>query len=261
MLSLRAAILGRDLTEVKLIVNNGLGDDAQRKRNHALYLAACVQSLEIAEFLVYSGADVNNRDLKDECILYVAIDAEQPDLELVRFLVDNGADVNLQGGLWGSALQAAAARQNLEIVEFLVDNGADVNLKGELQQTALHHAVGGSTEIVEILLNKNACPDARNDAGITPFDMAIEAKQRDIILLLLSRMKPPPSLSTKRWRTALCSKPTSCYRYTFGEYLTVKEIQTPDVILGSAEIQDIFSGGGGYYGSAWPPESPEKRTQ
>ena len=42
-------------------------------------------------------------------------------------LIESGADVNLQGGRYGSALQAALFRGDSVIVQLLLDNGADAD--------------------------------------------------------------------------------------------------------------------------------------
>jgi ankyrin repeat protein len=58
---------------------------------------------------------------------------------LVQVLLDSGAHVNAQGqgGIYGSALQAAAAYGNTEVVQLLLDKGADVNAQGGRYGSAL----------------------------------------------------------------------------------------------------------------------------
>lgn len=50
---------------------------------------------------------------------------------MVSRLLDSGADVNVQGGRYGTALQAASAGGDIDIVRLLLDSGADVNAWGE----------------------------------------------------------------------------------------------------------------------------------
>jgi len=47
-----------------------------------------------------------------------------------RNLLDKGADVNTQGGLYGSALQAASSGGHKGVVQMLLAKGADVNAQG-----------------------------------------------------------------------------------------------------------------------------------
>ena len=80
----------------------------------------------------------------------------------MEFLLERGADVNAQGGLYGNALQAAAAGGHLSIVEFLLERGADVNVQGGYYGSALGAAAaGGDVEIVDILLKRGADVNAQ----------------------------------------------------------------------------------------------------
>ena len=74
----------------------------------------------------------------------------------VRSLLASGADVNAHGGMYGSALQAAAAGGHTEIAQLLVDQDADVNAQGGMYGSALQAAaVGGKTEIAQVLVDKD----------------------------------------------------------------------------------------------------------
>ncbi|RYC61565.1 hypothetical protein CHU98_g4647 [Xylaria longipes] len=153
----------------------------------------------------------------------------------VKPLVDNrananqqGTNVNQQGRFHGNAFQAAIVYQDLKIVEFLVDKGADGCLEDPVQNTVLHFAVRRSlAEIVEFLLRRKARPDAKNDTGTTPFDLAIEAKKEKFIRLLLPEMKPPPSLSANCWRNALRLEHAGPLMFTFKDYLYIEGTDMP----------------------------------
>jgi len=70
----------------------------------------------------------------------------------VDTLLARGADVNAQGGIYGTALQAASERGHCEVVHTLLARGADVNAQGGLYGTALQAASErGHCEVVEML--------------------------------------------------------------------------------------------------------------
>ncbi|KAF8518085.1 ankyrin repeat-containing domain protein [Gautieria morchelliformis] len=72
---------------------------------------------------------------------------------IVHLLLENGADVNLQGGPFGSALQAASSYGHINIVRTLLDNGADVTAKGGLYGSALLAALTeDNTDIIRLLV-------------------------------------------------------------------------------------------------------------
>ena len=49
--------------------------------------------------------------------------------QIVKMLLDAGADVNAQGGLYGSALQAALSQNHQDIAQILRDHGAHEDVK------------------------------------------------------------------------------------------------------------------------------------
>ncbi len=70
---------------------------------------------------------------------------------ITRALLSHGADVNKRGGLYGTALQAAAHRGHGTVVEILLDAGAGVYLEG-FSRDAFHAASeGGHEGIVRLL--------------------------------------------------------------------------------------------------------------
>lgn len=78
------------------------------------------------------------------------------------FLLENcgSLDINRQGGLFGSALQAAAWAGQTDSVKLLLSKGANVNARGGKYGSALNAAVlKGYWDIVEVLLDNKAKPD------------------------------------------------------------------------------------------------------
>jgi ankyrin repeat protein len=49
---------------------------------------------------------------------------------IVHLLIEQGANVNVEGGEYGTALQAASLEGHENIVQLLIKHGADVNLQG-----------------------------------------------------------------------------------------------------------------------------------
>ncbi|KAF9056795.1 hypothetical protein BDP27DRAFT_1172078, partial [Rhodocollybia butyracea] len=73
---------------------------------------------------------------------------------IVQLLLEHKADVNAQGGMFGSALQAAVTSRNKDIVQLLLEHcNADVNAQGGMYGNALQEAVNsGGKDIVQLLL-------------------------------------------------------------------------------------------------------------
>ena len=105
---------------------------------------------------------------------------------IVQLLLSNGADTNIQGGYYGSALQAASCRYNERMIQLLLDHGADVNIQGGHYGSALYTAsYEGNKDIVQLLLDHGA--DVKIDTGLhhNPLEAALVQKHVDIALMLL----------------------------------------------------------------------------
>ncbi len=109
------------------------------------------------------------------------------DTELLRLLAANGANPGLRAKGELSALMAAAGAGRgmtqgtikyrlgdpAEAVKVVLEAGADIHASNELGQTALHGAAGaGEDEVVQILVDRGAEVDAKDNDQQTPWSMA-----------------------------------------------------------------------------------------
>lgn len=107
---------------------------------------------------------------------------------MVEKLLELGADVNLRGGTYGTALQAASARVRVEIMQMLVKKGADVNAQGGLFGNALQAAAySGSMTAVEYLLENGANVNTEGGHWGTALQAALSKRAARIVDLLLEK--------------------------------------------------------------------------
>lgn len=124
------AAKGKNLDEVKRLLEMGLNvnsithDEIQLT---ALYYAVKKRDMDIADFLIKAGADIN---LGFDFPLNAAV--MNNDDKMVEYLIKMGANVNELAGIYGvgrHSLKSAIEKQNLTIIKMLVAAGIDLNIK------------------------------------------------------------------------------------------------------------------------------------
>ncbi|KAL8732257.1 MAG: hypothetical protein Q9166_002829 [cf. Caloplaca sp. 2 TL-2023] len=104
-------------------------------------IAAIVNSQhEAVKLLLERGADPNVRAGPKYHYPIIAAARLWENVDEVQLLIDAGADVNAQGGIWHTALQAAAVDGNDMTMRVLIDAGADINAIGGMYGSALSAA-------------------------------------------------------------------------------------------------------------------------
>jgi ankyrin repeat protein len=152
--------------------------------------------------LLEKGADPNAADNTRLTPLISAVGVD--DAEVTRLLLAHGADVNARADAFQAttALIAAAYNGNVEITRLLLARKADAGVVGYSggnvkngplqtgQLTALHTAmVGGSAELVSLLLEAGAALDPVDMRGMTPlmWSVATDRPETRVVRTLLKR--------------------------------------------------------------------------
>ncbi|HPY29494.1 MAG TPA: ankyrin repeat domain-containing protein [Verrucomicrobiota bacterium] len=184
-----------------LLIKYGAEVNARDNRGRtALSLAAEGKHLEAVKILLAEKADPNTVDQNGRTPLgYAGVN-----LELLRVLLTAKADPNLDtteppliqaaGGDNSAALALLLAQgaspevrggddsvtpllvtilqSNTNGIAALLAAGADVNVQDRFGGSALHYAVRmGNPTVLQMLLEKGANPNVRNDQGLTPLDL------------------------------------------------------------------------------------------
>jgi ankyrin repeat protein len=130
----------------------------------------------------------NHEEVKEEIELLYLFSANRYSRLVHLLLASEDIDVNAQGGLYGNALQAASVGGSVEVVQLLLDKGAEVNAQGGQYGNALQAAsVGGSVEVVQLLLDKGAEVNAQGSLYGNALQAASWGGSVEVVQLLLDK--------------------------------------------------------------------------
>ena len=169
------AVQRRDWAKIQQLLDSGANINARARtnRNYALQYAVFWPDANLVKFLLDKGADINLTDDGDDTALMEAANNNDPQNKvIVKLLLERGANVHASGN---RALLNAAKEGGPEIVQLLLQKGADPNARNIVKyagdsaaDTALMYAVQGNfVKAVQLLLAAGADVRAVNESGQT----------------------------------------------------------------------------------------------
>ncbi|XP_064628158.1 ankyrin repeat domain-containing protein 17-like isoform X2 [Lineus longissimus] len=139
---------------VALLLAHGADINAQTEETQetALTLACCGGFLEVSDFLIKAGADIELG-----CSTPLMEAAQEGHLDLVRYLLKSGANVHAQTGTGDTALTYACENGHTEVARVLLEHGANLEHESEGGRTPLMKAArAGHLCTVQFLISKGA---------------------------------------------------------------------------------------------------------
>ena len=154
--------------------------------NQKLHIPAKEGNLDKVRAEIEGGTSVDSRDASGQTALMYA--AESGRMEVVEYLVSKGADVNAESKLTLiTPLFYATSFNRLDVMEFLIANGAKVDALSNWENTALFWAAAlGRVDAVNLLLENGADASIENRDGKTALDLARQNNRKDVVQLLES---------------------------------------------------------------------------
>ncbi|HSW00738.1 MAG TPA: ankyrin repeat domain-containing protein [Sedimentisphaerales bacterium] len=203
---------------VKLLIAKGADASKHGESNHFLEdtpLAIAVRAgrIDIVEFLIAGGANVNATVESGWTVLHVAVteydkfrESRTPAVQMMGLLVAHGEDVKAGDEEGMTPLHCAAYKGHEDVVAFLLARGADVNARtvpdprpeqiGSERDlgfrfapgvTPLHEAVAGwDPNVVGLLLAHGAKVGASDESGNTSLHYAAARARRKVAEVLIA---------------------------------------------------------------------------
>ena len=234
--SLYASVYRGDISKIRRHLDRGGDINAENEQGETLlHMAAKYGQMEIVQFLINRGADVNAGTGVGEFswvpvgktpLMMVSVEGH---VKIAKLLIERGADVNAKTNRGDTALMYAVTLKHIEIAKLLIERGADVNAHNNHGSTALmdvgryagvhlsgkpplvgysvdrkgYHAYALEKEIVNLLLDGGADINARSDDENTALLGAIERGHIEIANLLIERGADIYAENNKGWTALL----------------------------------------------------------
>lgn len=175
-----AAVKSGDVAKLDWMANNCEFDKRTDNFNETGSIFDCAEMEYPHNHLVHIALEENNMDMLD-------------------YLISNGADINIKNDEGDTILNIAVSNDNLEAVRFLLERGANPNILNILKENALHFAVAiRDHRIVDELINKGAKINVKEENGFTPMQMAYFYGNKDIVQSFLKHNANKEELNPKK---------------------------------------------------------------
>ncbi|XP_049835771.1 serine/threonine-protein phosphatase 6 regulatory ankyrin repeat subunit B-like [Schistocerca gregaria] len=175
---LRQAAYNGDIKTLREMISNGADPRIKDDEGKSILMdGACHGHLEMVKFLVEEVCiPLEECDRNGNTTLLCASLSMCPNLEVLQYLVSSGADLQARNLMGETALHIASRSQSLETFKFLQQSGIPIDSQDLQGKTVLHHAAElGDAQMVKYLLDQKCLPvDCRDKYGQTPLMLTAE---------------------------------------------------------------------------------------
>ena len=159
-----------NLSQIRQIFS-GLKDDVASLQDYdfrtPLHIAAGMNRVEIAVFLINRGAKVNAQDRWKRTPLFDAVTSKHK--KITKILIEHGAKLGLQDLELALHLNRVVVERDIEQLHLLVQAGVDLNVSDYDDRTPLHVAGDlGHSNVWKYLIEKGANPKKKDVWGNLP---------------------------------------------------------------------------------------------
>jgi len=147
------------------LINKGIELDRDIGTLQPLELAVSKHNIEIVNYLLEKGANVNLQSKYDRTALFSA--AALGYLDIAKILIKYNADPNIVDKYNVSPLIIAAEKHHTSMIKYLVNETyADININPKYNDTVLNYAIKNvDLDLIKFLLDHGAVPNTKSRNG------------------------------------------------------------------------------------------------
>lgn len=179
------------------LVRDGDQDIADLLRGDAALLDAAKKGHLTRVHKLVTSQNINCRDSQGRNSTPLHLAAGYNNLDVAEYLLEHGADVNAQdkGGL--IPLHNASSYGHLDVAALLIRFNTEVNATDRWGFTPLHEAAQkGRTQLCALLLAHGADPHMKNQEGQTPLDLSTAEDVKCLLQDAMTQYLPAATTST-----------------------------------------------------------------
>lgn len=171
------------VTTAKYLIDSGANPATPSEMGTtALHHAAGIGDIELLRLLLLKGLDVNSQSDTGTPLIWAAGHGQS---DAVKVLLEHNADPSIETDDNITAILSSTAAGSLPCLELLIQAGGKVNVTAG-GATPLHIAAdNGSPDIINCLLKAGADPDAPDEDGLKPVQVAAARGNRNAVEILL----------------------------------------------------------------------------
>ncbi len=188
---LHAAASGGHLDIVEFLIAAGADVDAQDdQKTTPLHLACYDGHRDIVEKLIFHGSNIEARSANGTTPLFWAVPGGHT--EVFELLLNRGADIDVKTDNGANLLHTVALYGQKDMAKILIEKGADVNRTSDDGTRPINYAAArGHKEVLELLIDEGSDVNAADDRGYTPLRISVLLGKSDVIQTLLARGADP----------------------------------------------------------------------
>lgn len=179
---------------LEILLKHGIDPNSSNDKGKFLLHIACKnQCIETIQVLLNAGANIHNTDLDGNTPLHIlCLKNQKQTIDLISFLLKSGADISalnyrMRTPFFISSIQRDNQYRNQTepILKYLLSQGAEIDVQDIDGYTPLYYAVRrDDTENIKFLIKNGANPNKKNEKGESPYQLAKEKKNQNLIHII-----------------------------------------------------------------------------